>query len=151
MARVHVLGLGNIYQGDDGFGPRVCEALREAPLPDDVRVFDVGTSGLHALNLLEDCAHAVFVDAMNALGEPGRLHRLLPGDARIPGDPLSMHGLGLAYLLRVMPIALSSPPSVVMICAEVQDLRGFSASLSPPVQRAIPQAVALVSAEVQPR
>lgn len=149
MARVHVLGFGNIYQGDDGFGPKVCEALAREALPDDVRVYDVGTAGLHALSLLEGCDRAILVDAMASLGEPGRLHRLLPDDARVPGDPLSSHGLGLAHLLRVLPLTLDPVPEVLLLCAEAEDIQSFSPTLTPALRDAVSRAVSLLRDEVR--
>lgn len=149
MARVHVLGFGNIYQGDDGFGPAVCAALAGEQLPPDVRVFDVGTTGLHALNLLEDCERAILVDAMASLGAPGSVHRLRPDDALIPGDPLSTHGLGLAHLLRVLPLVVGQPPELLLVCAEARELKAFSDRLSPEVRDAVPRAVSLIRQELE--
>ena len=46
-SRVLVAAIGNIFRGDDGFGPAVAARLAALPLPDGVRVWDVGVRGVH--------------------------------------------------------------------------------------------------------
>ncbi|GIF62000.1 peptidase M52 [Asanoa ishikariensis] len=48
MSSVLVAGIGNVFLGDDGFGPAVAQHLvRRGDLPDRVRVVDYGIRGLH--------------------------------------------------------------------------------------------------------
>jgi hydrogenase maturation protease len=112
-------------------------------LPSNIPAFDAGTAGLNALGYFEACAKAVIVDAVRTGARPGTLHRLLPSDLEIPSGEFSLHELGASTVLA----ALSDPPDVVLIGAEVGKLRAFSDRLSPPVAAAVPEAVRLVLRE----
>ncbi|MFJ9817303.1 hydrogenase maturation protease [Streptomyces sp. NPDC101151] len=62
--RLLVAGVGNIFLGDDAFGPEVIRALDRRPLPPEVRVRDFGIRGMDlAYALLDGYATAVLVDA----------------------------------------------------------------------------------------
>lgn len=78
--RVTVAGFGNLLRGDDGFGVRVAELLLSSPLPDGVRVFEVGIGGIHLVQELlavpEDAL--VLIDAVDVGRPPGTLVVLEP-------------------------------------------------------------------------
>ncbi|MDX1665321.1 MAG: hydrogenase maturation protease, partial [Candidatus Promineifilaceae bacterium] len=77
--RVLVAGVGNVLRGDDGFGPAVIQALQEAGVPDDVRLFESGIGGINlVLELLEGYEMLILVDAVEREGPPGRLFLLEP-------------------------------------------------------------------------
>jgi hydrogenase maturation protease len=53
--RVLIAGIGNIFLGDDGFGPAVVNRLDPAALPDGVAAVDYGIRGVHlAYDLLDE-------------------------------------------------------------------------------------------------
>ena len=74
-AGVLVAGIGNIFLGDDGFGPEVVRRLGasgEPALPPDARLVDYGIRGMHLLyDLLDDYEALVLIDALPGRGEPG--------------------------------------------------------------------------------
>jgi hydrogenase maturation protease len=142
MSGTHVVCFGNAWHGDDGFGQHVLRSL-----PAGIEAFDAGTAGLDALGYFEDCDKAVIVDAVRTGAPVGTVHRLLPGDLAIPGDELSLHELGVSSVLAALP----EPPDVVIIGAEVGEVRAFSDRLSAPVAAAVPEAVELVLREVRSR
>lgn len=73
-ARLLVAGVGNIFLGDDAFGPEVIRALGERPLPDGVLVRDFGIRGMDlAYTLLDGYDTAVLVDAAARGHAPGTL------------------------------------------------------------------------------
>ena len=76
--RILVAGIGNIFLGDDGFGPEVVRhlAAEPSPLPDQVRLVDYGIRGLHlAYDLLPGFDALVLIDAQPGAGNPGRRRR----------------------------------------------------------------------------
>ena len=101
-----ILGCGNILIGDDGFGPTVTRRLREHfAIPDDVCVFDAGTSVREILfdTILahKKPAKIIIVDAVDCGRQPGELFWL--DIDRIPQaklDDFSMHQIPTSNLLR---------------------------------------------------
>jgi hydrogenase maturation protease len=79
---VLVAGLGNIFLGDDAFGPEVIARLATMDLPAAVRLLDVGTRGVHlAYELLERrYAVVILIDAVARGGRPGTVYLLEPVD-----------------------------------------------------------------------
>ena len=149
MSATHVLCFGNAWHGDDGFGTHVHRRLRERALPGGARLFEAGTAGLGALAYLEGCARAVLVDAVRAGGTPGTVRRLSATDLQPPGGELSLHDLGIPSLLAALETVAREPPDVVVIGAEVGEIKPFTDRLSPPLEAAVPDAVRLVLAELQ--
>ncbi len=62
---VLVAGIGNLFLGDDGFGPEVVRRLADGRPPPGVRVVDYGIRGMHlAYDLLDGYDALVLVDAL---------------------------------------------------------------------------------------
>ena len=144
----NVACFGNPWHGDDGFGHHVFLHLRQLrPLPHGVELFDVGVAGLNALSCVENCAKAVMVDAVKVGASLGSLHRLLPGDLEPPGAELSLHELGLTSLLEALSGLSGERPEVIVIGAQIGEIRTFTDQLSPALRAAVPAAVDLVMRE----
>src|SRR4029078_4220157 len=70
-----VAGIGNIFLGDDGFGPEVMRHVPGHIAGPGVRVVDYGIRGrLLAYDLLDGYDALVLVDALPDRGAPGTLH-----------------------------------------------------------------------------
>jgi hydrogenase maturation protease len=143
-ARVLVAGVGNLFFGDDGFGPEVVRRLAQTTLPPGVRAVDYGIRGMHlAYDLLEGYAALILVDAIPAHDSPGTLSVLEVSDVGTEGfDP---HGMNpVAVLSNVERLGGTLPPTYVVGCAaaDVADGIGLSAS----VAAAVPAAVDAVHA-----
>lgn len=146
-AQRRVLCFGNELHGDDGFGPAVGRRLAQAALPGGWTLQQVGTSGLDALALLQDCGAAILVDA-EAPGAgpgacPGRLRERRADELR-PEPVLVGHGMGLGFLLQALPqlrVADAPPLRLRILTAEMARLRSFDPCLSPAMARAVDAAV----------
>ncbi|MEU6563053.1 hydrogenase maturation protease [Nocardia nova] len=138
--RVLVAGIGNIFLGDDGFGP---EVVRRMPPPPDpgVRVVDYGIRGMHlAYDLLDGWDALVLVDALPDRGVPGRLEiiRAEPDPDR-PAE-LDAHGMDPAAVFAgVRALGAAPPPTVVVGCRVASIAEGIG--LSEPVAAAVAPAV----------
>ena len=53
--RLLIAGLGNIFLGDDGFGPAVIEKLRLLPAFAGVRLVDFGVRARELAQALQEC------------------------------------------------------------------------------------------------
>jgi len=77
--RMLIAGVGNIFLGDDGFGPEVARRLATAGLPGWVRVADYGISGMHlAYDLADGYDCAVLIDAAPRGDKPGTVTLFAP-------------------------------------------------------------------------
>lgn len=138
-----VIGLGNEYRRDDGFGPAVVRALR-GRLPTTVPV----TVAADAADLLDGWAGkrlAIVVDlVLMPRPTPGRVHRWIVGDT--PG-PLGGHGIDVAATLALAGVLGTAPGRVVLYAVESSEV-GFGTELSPAVRHAVAVTARAVAAEV---
>lgn len=150
MARVAIIGIGNVLTGDDAVGPHVVRALEARyELPDGVQVIDAGTPGYDLTAFLVGLDAALLVDAVKAKGAPGELRvydkpELL---ARKPVLAVSPHEPGVREaLLNAEFMGVS--PAVVRLVGVVPAATETGIGLSPAVRAAVPEAVARVAAEL---
>jgi hydrogenase maturation protease len=155
--RILVAGVGNLFLGDDGFGPAVARRLAQRSWPEGVRVVDFGIRGIDlTYALLDGYDAAILIDATRRGGEPGTLYLLAPevDDARPePGalgiEPHDMNPTKVLALVRAMggeigclrvigcePEGIGSDEEMVM---------GLSASVAAAVDGAVDMAARLVA------
>ena len=130
----HIICVGNLWRGDDGFGIHVFRRLNEGCLlPRHVRAIDGGVAGLQALPCFEGCRKAIVVDALRSAGKPGSVHRLELEDLCDPEAEFSLHNLGVNHLLKALPIYLGEDavPNIVVIGAEASVSLRLSDRLTP--------------------
>jgi hydrogenase maturation protease len=148
VTRLLVAGVGNIFLGDDSFGPEVIRALTRRPLPAGAAVRDFGIRGMDlAYALLDGWTVAVLVDAAAGGRPPGTLSLIepeLPG--RAPAAPPEAHGMDPAKVLALAAHLGDEPlPRVLVLACEPGQLpRGdedIAPGLSEPVRGAVGQAV----------
>lgn len=67
MSLISIIGLGNVFLGDDGFGPLAIETFRcEYECASSVEVLDLGTPGLDLAPYLYDKQLVIVVDAVHS-------------------------------------------------------------------------------------
>ncbi|MHC1611373.1 MAG: hydrogenase maturation protease [Candidatus Methanospirareceae archaeon] len=151
MGRILVAGIGNKYMGDDGFGPRVVEALLARDLPENAEARDVGLCGITLAPELGDYDRVIFADAVNTGGKPGTIYRteikaeeveeMKPGGANIFN--LSIHETRLEELLSFAKAIGTLPPTNLVIGCEVRDAQ-LGEEMSPEVATAVHTAVEII-------
>ena len=145
---IHVVCFGNLWQGDDGFGLRVFERLRNrCAWPAHIKVFEAGTAGLAALAYFEGCRKVVIVDALKTGGVPGSVRRLALDEIDVPDEAYSLHQLGVNHLLAALRATGRALPEVVVIGAEVGEIHPFTDRLSPVLEAALEPVVELIERE----
>jgi len=139
-SRVLVAGIGNIFLGDDGFGPEVVRRMPAGP-GESARIVDYGIRGMHlAYDLLEDWDALVLVDAVPNRGEPGRLEVIRAELDRDQPADLDAHGMDPAAVFAgVRALGGAVPPTVVVGCQVHSTEEGIG--LSDPVAAAVDPAV----------
>ncbi|MET8779261.1 hydrogenase maturation protease [Nocardia sp. NPDC004654] len=141
--KVLVAGIGNIFLGDDGFGPAVVRRL-PAPTAADVRVADYGIRGMHlAYDLLNDWDALVLVDALPGRGAPGRVEVFRAEHAEHSGARLDAHAMDPeAVFSMVRTLGGTVPPTVIVGCQVGSVAEGIG--LTEPVEAAVAPAAAAV-------
>lgn len=152
MTRVLVAGIGNLFRGDDGFGPEVVRRLAASgTLPESVRAVDYGIRGMHlAYDLLDDYDALVIVDALPGGGDPGTVAVLEVGEADLRAGAFDPHGMDpVAVLASLTDLGGTLPPTYVVGCrpADLGDLIGLSVE----VEAAVPEAMEIVLAVLRER
>lgn len=146
-ARALVAGIGNIFLGDDGFGPAVARELAIAP-PPGARVEDYGIRGVHlAYELLEGYEMVVLVDAVSREDAPGTLSVIDASEDGAGGDGLleavDAHGMNPVAVLRMVGDMGGQLGRVMVVGCETASVED-GIGLSPPVEAAVPVAAAMV-------
>ncbi|MGI8701418.1 MAG: hydrogenase maturation protease [Nocardioidaceae bacterium] len=155
-ANVLVAGIGNIFLGDDGFGPEVAQRMladgwHGGALPDGVRVVDYGIRGMHlAYDLLDGVDALVLVDALPGNGPPGSLSVLEVSPEDVGNEEFDAHGMApVAVLASLTLLGGELPATYVVGCCPVNLDEGIG--LSPPVASAVDGAMSMVRTLVADR
>jgi len=156
--RILVAGIGNMFFGDDGFGPEVVRHLAspaEPPLPDGVRLVDYGIRGMHlAYDLLDGYDALVIVDAVPGTGPAGKVEVLQVGAEdlghRGGGDELDAHGMDPVAVLRSLSALGGELPPTYVVGVRPADIDD-GIGLTEPLAAAVPTAAAAVRSLVVDR
>jgi hydrogenase maturation protease len=145
---VLVAGIGNIFLGDDGFGVEVVRRLAGKPLPPGMRVTDFGIRGLHlAFELLEHPDDTlILVDVTPRGGEPGTVYLIEPDLETLAGPvggPADAHDMTPAAVFGLLRSLGGTPGRVLIVGCEPLSTEE-EMGLSPPVEAAVDEAVALI-------
>ena len=144
---IKVLGLGNVLMGDDGFGPAVIHAFTAAYRVDpSVEVIDLGTPGLDLLPWLADIDRVVIVDTVKSSLPPGTMRLYQKSDVlrHPPSVRVGPHDPGVKDALLALEFAGRAPRELTLI-GVVPSRIDLAVNLSPPVQAAVPRAVAMLA------
>jgi hydrogenase maturation protease len=141
---VLVAGVGNLFLGDDGFGPRVVQSLAVGGVPEHVRAVDYGIRGMHlAYDLLDEYDALVIVDCLPGDGGPGEVVVLQVGPEDLGHGDIDAHGMDpFAVLSSLERLGGTLPPTYVVGCRPLTVEEGIG--LSKPVQDAVPAALTAV-------
>ncbi|MGH7727489.1 MAG: hydrogenase maturation protease [Vulcanimicrobiaceae bacterium] len=141
-ARLLVAGVGNIFFGDDGFGPEVLRRLLAARSLDDldVKVEDFGIRGLHlAYELLCGYERAILIDAVSRGATPGTISVIEPDPNVVGGDP-DAHRMDLRSVFGFVRLLEGKPPPLLLVGCEpatVDDGIGLSPAVNAALEPAL--------------
>ena len=139
-----VAGIGNIFLGDDGFGPEVLRRVAPRLTDPSVRATDYGIRGMHlAYDLLDGYRCLVLVDALPDRGAPGTLHVFEADHDLAAATGLDAHAMDPAAVFASLRALGGEPPYTVVIGCEVGCIED-GIGLSEAVVAAVPDAVQTV-------
>ena len=140
-----VLGIGNLLYGDDGFGPRVAQALAGQRLGEGVDVIDAGAIGVDLLDYLTEYRRVIIIDAADMGLEPGTLRTFAPEEVRSlkKGSQLSLHSSDILGVIE-LGAALGAKLADITVIAVQPELLAPGDRLSETVEAAVAGAAARV-------
>lgn len=143
-ARIFVVGVGNIFLGDDGFGVEVVNRLLRRPVPDGVRVEDFGIRGVHlAYALLDGYDLVILVDTVDLGEAPGTVAVVEP-ELATAGEVLpDAHDLDPVAVLGLLADLGGSVGRMLVVGCQPADMHERM-GLSAPVAAAVDDAVRAV-------
>jgi hydrogenase maturation protease len=154
--KILIAGIGNIFNGDDGFGVEVVKRLQHASLPEGVHVKDFGIRSFDlAFGLVDGYQTAILVDALQRGEAAGTLYVFEPDMETLDQwSTVSMEGHELhpAQVLKLATLYGSLPEKILVVGCEPA-VMDFSEEghigLSAPVQANLDRAVGLIESLVQ--
>jgi hydrogenase maturation protease len=148
-SRILVAGIGNIFLGDDGFGPEVIRHVPQELADPRVQIVDYGIRGMHlAYDLLDGCAALVLVDAVPNQGAPGTVHVFEADHESLSATArLDAHAMDPGAVFASLNALGGSPPHTVVIGCEVDSVEE-SIGLSETVASAVPEALRAIQSVV---
>lgn len=148
--RVLVAGVGNIFLGDDGFGPEVVRMLQQEQLPAGVQLVDYGIRGVHlAYDLLESWEALVLIDALPPSGKPGAVEvfelesETDDGTVSSSTARLDAHSLDPNSVFSSLRALGGTAPRTFVVGAHVESV-DEGMGLTPKVQAAVTGAASVV-------
>jgi hydrogenase maturation protease len=140
---VLVAGIGNLFLGDEGFGPEVVRRLAAGGSPPSgVRVVDYGIRGMRlAYDLLDGWDALVLVEALPATGgPPGQVIVTEFGPDDLETGDVEAHGpQPVAVLGSLTAMGGKLPPTFLVGCPVESTREGIG--LSPAMSAAVPAAI----------
>jgi hydrogenase maturation protease len=145
-----IIGVGNIFRGDDLAGLAAARRLREMQLP-GVKVLELDGDISTLAEGWQGAQKVVVIDAVASQSDPGKIFRfeahVEPLPRRLFATCCSCHAFGLAEQIEIARSLQQLPPSLIVYGIEGKDFM-LGSGLSPEVQQALPRLVAQILGEL---
>ncbi len=151
MAKLTVLGIGNILMSDEGVGVRLLDAVRDSrQWGDAVEFIDGGAGGLGLLNIIEQAERLVVFDAADMGLQPGEFRVISPSQVSddTPANRISMHDVPVTETLELCRQFLHAPDDVRIFAVQPQTV-DFGRRLSEPILAAFDKLVSAATEIVE--
>ncbi|MBI3343888.1 MAG: hydrogenase maturation protease [Gammaproteobacteria bacterium] len=149
-----IIGCGNATRSDDAVGVLIAQRLRadfDGALPENVRIFDAGTSGIEVMFHARGTTALIVVDAMNSDAEPGAIFEVPGRELETIYEPsFSLHDFrwdhALAAGRKIFCGAFPEDITVYLIQAGKLD---FGLELTAPVRTAAEKVIARIGERIR--
>lgn len=154
-----IAGIGNIFQGDDGFGCEVARRLWERTFAGEVIVRDFGIRGYDlAMALADGYQTVIMIDATSRGQQPGTLYVIEPDvaelDQNVSVDAGNSHSVDPMQAIQMALRFADNLPELLLVGCEpavLPDPEDVLVELSEPVAAAIDEAIEIVETLVAER
>jgi hydrogenase maturation protease len=138
-----VIGVGNVYRGDDGAGPAVIALLRAEGLP-GARLLECDGDCSALLDAWHGAGAVVLIDAVSSGARPGTIYRFDALARTLPREVSfqSTHAFGVAEALALGRTLGQLPANLIIYAIEGKTFTtgtGLSGEVEPAVQEVAQQ------------
>lgn len=150
VARILILGVGNILFADEGVGVRTVQKMEnEYEFSENITLLDGGTLGTRLMESITDSDKLVVIDAVLGDGHPGHIYRLTGDELRKSlSFKNSLHQTDLVDTLIYCDL-LGNCPETVVIGIEPLDYNSMTVDLSRAIQVRLPDIISAVQKEIE--
>ena len=150
--------MGNVLRGDDGFGIRVIDELKQNhKFTDDVDLYEAGIGVISlVLELMNGYDALIVIDAVEKGAEPGTVFVLEPMDGNVSIQNLELHqkmvDMHYADPSKVLLMAKAvnvCPPIVYIVGCQPEFVDEAEEGLHESVENAVPQAITEVNSLIE--
>ncbi|MFW6142098.1 MAG: hydrogenase maturation protease [Candidatus Saliniplasma sp.] len=115
MKKIGVIGIGNIYRGDDGIGPTLVRKLKEKPFPTNIPFFDIGLKEMNLLHILKDLDSVLIIDAVNFDGDVGEFKFFEMDEVDSIREISGSHGSNLFKIVELSKKMGEAPDEIIIM------------------------------------
>ena len=149
--KIVVVGVGNILLSDEGLGVKAVQELEKRGVPENVSLYDAGTSLHLVMSSFEGYDKMIIVDAIQGGSAPGSIYRftlkeLEEGQAPKLNYMFSLHEIDVPRTLALEKLVSRLPEEVVFLGMEPEKVEP-GLDLSPIVQEKLEDLIALIEKE----
>jgi hydrogenase maturation protease len=140
--RTLIIGLGNTILSDDGAGILVAREIKKRRNGlKSIDIVEASLGGIGLIDLMADYNTVIIVDSIKTEnGSPGTFYKLNINDLGDTAYPCSSHLLDLRTTIELgKKMGYNMPESIDIYAIEIRENTTFSESLSPEVEKAIPE------------
>ncbi|SMB92682.1 hydrogenase maturation protease [Desulfonispora thiosulfatigenes DSM 11270] len=149
MEKTIVVGLGNPIVSDDGVGNKIAMILKDKVSP-DIDVVEASLGGFNLMDIMTGYDNAILIDAVQTKnGKVGDVYRLDKDSLEFSYRLASVHDINLYTALEFgKQTGIKLPEKISIFAIEVQDVLTFGESLTPEVEKIVPEVVEMVIKEL---
>jgi hydrogenase maturation protease len=130
LAKLIILGVGNLLLRDEGAGIHAVNKLKEIICHPEIEIIDGGTLGLDLLGLLEDAERIWIIDCVRGGEKPGSVYKFGLDEVkkRTEGVKMSLHDFNLVDVLDLAQAIGKKLPEITFYGVEPES---FELGLEP--------------------
>ena len=142
MKKIIVMGVGNYILSDEGVGIHVIRELEKMQWPENVEIYDCGTTGILSFHKFVEADILIAIDAITLKEEPGTVRVYDKEDIMLSKVPMkiSPHQIGFQETLFQAELH-SHAPEVVTLIGVVPESYAAGTELSECIAEKLPEIV----------
>jgi hydrogenase maturation protease len=146
-----IIGIGNIFRGDDAVGLAAARMLREMQLP-GVKVLELDGDLTGLLEGWQGATKVIVIDAVTSKSAAGAIFRFVAHEDPLPQKMFatccSCHAFGVAQQIEIARSLNQLPPCLIVYGIEGKDFT-LGSKISPEVQQALPRLVEQIRQDIE--